>query len=213
MMADRARKHFGERFGVSCETLDRLDVYERLLRKWNRRINLVAPGTVDSVWQRHFHDSAQLHLLAPDDTCSWADLGSGAGFPGLVLAILAMENRPDTTFHLVESDRRKAVFLNEVIRMTGAPARVHVGRIEHLPPLGADVVSARALAPLERLLPMVLRHGKPGGMALFLKGRDHLREIADASSRFDFDCEVVPSEIDPGGVVLRIQRVKEQDLG
>ncbi len=212
-MSDMSRDQFGERFGVSHETLDRLRTYETLLRKWNPRINLVAPSTLKDVWRRHFHDSAQLLALAPMDVRVWADLGSGAGFPGLVLAILAMEKRPGARFHLVESDRRKAVFLNEAIRNTGAPADVHAGRIESLLALRADTLSARALAPLERLLPMVLRHGKPETVALFLKGRNHPGEIASASKRFDFDCEVVPSEIDPEGVILKIQRVKERNLG
>jgi 16S rRNA (guanine527-N7)-methyltransferase len=135
---------FAAETGVSRETLARLEAYAALLLAWNRRVNLVGRGTEEDLWRRHMLDSAQLHPLIPAGARTLVDLGSGAGFPGLVLAILGGPH-----VHLVESDQRKAVFLREAARVTGAAAMVHAIRIEAAPPLAADIVTARALAPLD----------------------------------------------------------------
>jgi len=132
---------------VSRETRERLNTYAELLRKWQRSINLVGPKTLDDLWNRHFVDSAQLLPLIPPTARVLVDFGSGAGFPGLVLAILGMAE-----VHLIESDQRKATFLREVARATGTPVTVHAKRIEQVTPFPADIVSARALAPLGDLL-------------------------------------------------------------
>lgn len=204
------REKFAARFDVSRETLERFDIYADLLRKWNKRINLVSPGTLDEIWERHFLDSAQLVDLAPAGVKRWVDLGSGAGFPGLVVAILAREKRPNMETHLVESDKRKGVFLHEVARNTGTRIHIHNRRIENLDPLRADVISARALAPLVDLLPMQLRHGSGNALGLFPKGRRYLAEIEDASTDYHFDVETTPSEVDDEGVVLAIRNVKDR---
>jgi 16S rRNA (guanine527-N7)-methyltransferase len=183
-----AALEFQEIAGVSRETLGRLGVYAELLRKWNRAINLVAADSLEDLWRRHMLDSSQLAPLLPAGGPRIADLGSGAGFPGLVLAILGCGE-----VHLVESDRRKAQFLREVSRETAAAAQVHQSRIEDLSPLSAAVVVARGLAPLDRLLDYVARHLAPGGQALLPKGQDWERELAAARARWRFAVQVHPS--------------------
>jgi 16S rRNA (guanine527-N7)-methyltransferase len=202
-MSDTAQA-FAARFDVSRETLERLTAYHQLLEKWNTRINLVSRGAIEDAWLRHFHDSAQLLDLSPRGARLWADLGSGAGFPGLVVAILAAERRPDLSVRLIESDQRKAVFLRGVIRETGITADVVAERIESATPCGADVLSARALAPLAALLEMARRHLAPSGVALFPKGARYRQELTDALESFTFDCDEYPSETDAEAVILKI---------
>jgi len=206
-MSDAAQA-FAARFDVSRETLDRLTTYHELLKKWGARINLVSRATIDDPWMRHFHDSAQLLDLSPTDARLWVDLGSGAGFPGLVIAILAAERRPDLSVQLIESDQRKAVFLREVIRETGVTADVVAQRIESATACGADVLSARAVAPLAALLEMAHRHLAPSGVALFPKGARYRQELAEALESFTFDCEEYPSETDAEAVILKIGGIR-----
>ncbi|MBB4286357.1 16S rRNA (guanine(527)-N(7))-methyltransferase RsmG [Roseospira goensis] len=164
---------------VPDETVARLRALLELLATWTRRINLVGPATLPQAWERHVLDSARLVPLIPPGARRVVDLGSGAGFPGLVLALLGA---PDV--HLVESDQRKAAFLREVARVTGAPVTVHAARIEAVPPLAADVVTARALAPLPDLLPLVTRHLTPDGVALLPKGRGAESELTACRERW-----------------------------
>lgn len=192
------------RLDVSRETEARLAHYLNLLRKWNPRINLVANGTLDDAVTRHFSDSAQLVSLRPSPGPSWVDLGSGGGFPGLVVAILLEEIRPDTTVTLIESDRRKSVFLRTVIRETGISARVISARIENAPPQNATTVSARALAPLSKLLIYVERHMRATGTAFFPKGETWGKEARDAQSQWQFSCTAHTSRTNPKAVVLEI---------
>lgn len=189
---------------VSRETLDRLAIYHDLLLKWGTRINLVSRGTLDDAWSRHFVDSAQVFELAPPDARTWADLGSGAGFPGLVVAILAADLRPALRVRLIEADQRKAAFLRTVCRETGVSADIVAERIESATPSEADVVSARALAPLAPLLAMAERHLRPGGVCLFPKGARYRDEVAEALETYTFDCENYPSKTDAESVILKI---------
>ncbi len=192
---------------VSRETLARLKQYAELLGKWNPAINLVSPSSLKEVWTRHFLDSAQLLDLAPAAATHWVDLGAGGGFPGLVAAILAAEDRPGLKFTLVESDRRKAAFLAHAAHTLGVGAKVLGDRIESIPPLGADVVSARALAPLDQLLSHAARHMKPGGVAIFPKGARHEDEIRQALEKWRFACEKQRSVTDPEAVVLIVGEI------
>ncbi|MCX7644652.1 MAG: 16S rRNA (guanine(527)-N(7))-methyltransferase RsmG [Rhodobacteraceae bacterium] len=203
-MSDGGRAAALAEIGVSRETADRLDALMALLHKWNRAINLVGRSTLAEAWTRHVLDSAQLLDLAPAAARHWADLGSGGGFPGLVIAILAVEKAPDLRVSLVEADLRKAEFLRSAARTCGVPARVIAERIESVPPLGADVVSARALAPLPALLAHAARHLAHGGSALFPKGAGHEAEIAAALERWRFSVQKFPSRTDRDSVVLRI---------
>ncbi|QJE74357.1 16S rRNA (guanine(527)-N(7))-methyltransferase RsmG [Aerophototrophica crusticola] len=193
---------FAATFHVPRETLERLQAYEALLRKWNPVVNLVSKTTLADVWTRHFADSAQLFPLLPPGTQTLTDIGSGAGFPGMVLAILGVPH-----VNLVESDQTKATFLREVARVTGAPATVHASRIEavELPP--ADVVSARALADLSQLLPWALRLLKPGGTCIFPKGRSAADELTGVADSWTMRTEAFPSRTDPAGTILRLSDI------
>lgn len=189
---------------VSRETLDRLETYATLLQKWNRAINLVGPRTLPDLWRRHMLDSAQLaaHLPPPpaDRPLRIVDLGSGAGFPGLVLAILGAGE-----VHLIESDNRKVAFLREAARLTETPVTIHATRIEAAEPIATDVVTARALAPLPDLLAHAARLLAPGGVGLFLKGRGADRELTLAEKAWKMTAERFRSRSDPGGTILRIE--------
>lgn len=190
---------------VSRETFDRLERLVALLKKWNPAINLVARSTLDDVWQRHIVDSAQIFGLAPTGATHWADLGSGGGFPGLVIAILASQLRPDLRVTLVESDKRKAAFLRTAAQELGVEAKVIASRIEEVPPLRADVLSARALASLTVLLGFAERHLLPSGTALFPKGARHAQEVSEALAMWRFDVQNIPSLTDPEAVILQIR--------
>ena len=200
---------------VSRETMARLLTYESLLRKWQRSINLVAKSTLDNVWGRHFWDSAQIAALAPGTAIRWIDLGSGGGFPALVVAIL-LRDRPGFSMHLVESDQRKGIFLREVARQTGLPVTVHDCRIENfVPPTGweAEVISARALAPLEKLLEWASAFwGKPT-IGLFMKGQGVSGELTEAAEHWIFEYEAIASQSDPTGTVLKLWGLHHADAG
>lgn len=187
---------------VPRETRARLDLYVRELRRWQNIRNLVARSTLDQIWDRHIADSLQIANLGPDGV--WADLGSGAGFPGLVTAIV----RPAVTVHLVESDSRKCAFLRHVIRETRAGARVWEGRVETvlaaLDPAPA-VVTARALADLSTLLGFSEQVLMTGAIGLFPKGRSYAAELTRAGEHWRFDADVIPSRLDPAARILRIR--------
>ena len=184
---------------VSRETMDRLAAYLALVEKWQQRVNLISASTLPDIWMRHIWDSAQLALLVPAGTARILDVGSGAGFPGLVLAALC-----DAELHLVESDQKKAVFLQTVIRETGVRAVVHNRRIESLPPIGADIVTARALASLERLLELLEAQLVPGMRCLFLKGARAEAELAALDTRSDITRRLHPSLTNPEAFVVHL---------
>jgi 16S rRNA (guanine527-N7)-methyltransferase len=182
---------------ASRETSARLDALAGLLGKWNPRINLVAPSTLADLDARHVADSAQLWPLRPPGARTWADLGSGGGFPGLVVAAMG-----EVAVTLIESDGRKCAFLREAARAMGLGVTVLDQRAEAAPPQGADVVSARALAPLPALLPLVARHVAPGGTALLMKGRGWAEEVEAARAEWRFDLDARPSVTDPNARIL-----------
>lgn len=194
--------------GLPGPAAERLAGLVALLEKWNARINLVAPGTLADVWRRHIADSAQLFALMPDRLRTgpglWLDLGSGGGFPGLVIAALAVDLAPGLIVELVESDARKCAFLQTAAQTLALPARITRSRIEDLAPRQADVISARALAPLDRLLDMALPHLAPQGLCFFPKGASFPAEEVAARSRYRFDLDAVPSQTDASGVIARI---------
>ncbi len=196
-------KEFQRLTNVSRETFRRLEVYLRLLERWQRRINLVGAQSLADPWRRHFLDSAQLLPLLPEGARSIVDLGSGAGFPGLVLGILGV---PEV--HLVESDGRKCEFLREAARETGVSVVIHSGRIEDLTPWPADVVTARALAPLSFLLSLALPFLDLGAVGLFLKGKGFFEELTEAEKSWKMTIEQFPSQSDPDGAILRLGNVR-----
>jgi 16S rRNA (guanine527-N7)-methyltransferase len=186
---------------VSRETLERLSCYLELLRSWQGAINLVGASTLADPWRRHILDSAQIAPHLPPTAGTVLDLGSGAGFPGLVLALLGAPG-----VQLVESDRRKAQFLREAARATNAPVAIHAARIEQLE-LRADVVTARALAPLPRLLDLAAHVLAPRGLCLFLKGQSVLDELTQARQSWHMHSEIVPSRSGSRGVLLKLEGV------
>lgn len=198
----------------SLKTIEReLVIYEDLLRRWQAKINLVAPNTVEATWVRHFADSAQVFEAAPEAS-AWADIGSGAGFPGLVTALL-LKGRDEGPVHLIESDQRKAAFLRAVSRETGAPVEVHAERIEKaLPPLAGKVqaVSARALAPLARLVEMAAEPLKNGAKGVFLKGEEWRDELTAAERAGNFTYETIQSRTHPRARLILVHSPSEANF-
>ena len=182
-----------------------LRAYVDLLQRWNRSVNLISRGDMPHVWSRHIADSLQLAALWREPPARAIDLGSGAGFPGLILSIAH-----GVPFDLIEQDQAKAAFLREAARVTGAPVRVFAGPIEHVPVAPAPLLTARALAPLPQLLDYAERLLLPDGMCLLLKGRDVDSEIAAAAAHWTMTLERLPSRTDKDGVILRITALRRR---
>lgn len=192
---------------VSRETYNDLKQFEAMFRQWNGRINLAAPSTLSDLWRRHILDSAQVLPLKPEARL-WLDVGSGGGFPGLVLAFLLRERRGGQ-IHLVESSRKKAGFLQAVVGRFGLPASIHAVRIEEAADLkelraGVEVLTARALAPLPLLLDLCAPWLVGSTAGLFHKGRDYRAELQESVNRWRFDLIEHQSRTDPAGVILEI---------
>jgi len=191
---------------VSRETLDRLDRLVGLLLDWQQRVNLIAPSTEPKIWTRHVADSLQLLPLAPQARV-WADLGSGGGFPGLVVAC-ALAGTPGAHVHLVESTGKKAAYLREAVNLAGAPATVHAMRVEDFvkaPPGPIEVVTARALAPLPKLLTLANPLLKSGSIGLFPKGQDVEVELTDAAKYWNIQASLALSRTDPKARIVCVR--------
>jgi len=194
---------FGDQLRVSRETLDRLRTYVELLLRWNQRINLVSAGSLADVWRRHILDSAQLIQHIDSDVRVLVDLGSGAGLPGLILGILGLPK-----VHLIEADQRKAAFLREAARVTETPIIIHVGRIESIAPFPADVITARALAPLPELLAWSQPFLATGTVCLFLKGQGLQDELTATQRKWIMQTQSLASLTDPTGHILRVEGLR-----
>jgi 16S rRNA (guanine527-N7)-methyltransferase len=208
LAADRARAL--TLIHVSRETRDRLDQFVTLLVKWQKTTNLIAPSTVGQVWTRHVADSLQLLNLAPDARI-WVDLGSGGGFPGVVLAC-ALAGTPSTV-HLVDSNARKCAFLREAARLLAVPALVHATRIEDFGrrfDASADAVTSRALAPLDQLLAYAAPMLKRGAQGLFLKGQDVEAELTEASKYWNIEATLMPSITNAEGRIVVVRRAERR---
>ena len=201
-------EEFARSADVPRETLDRLKTYLALLEKWQGRINLVGASTLRDPWRRHFLDSAQVVPLIPRPGAVIVDLGSGAGFPGMVLAIMGAG-----AVHLIESDQRKATFLREVARQTRTDVVVHPRRIEAVTPFAADIVTARALAPLDRLIRLAQRFDGGNTLCLFLKGQDVGKELTEATKRRIVSADRIASMTDSRGAILRIALSSVEEPG
>jgi 16S rRNA (guanine527-N7)-methyltransferase len=204
---------FSAAFGWSDEALERLKTYESALRQWQKAVNLVAPRTLDEIWHRHFADSAQVAALVPETTRSIADLGSGGGFPGLVLAIfLAGQPERHVAVTLVESDGRKAAFLRETARRLEIPVEILSTRIESNATVsrlvGVDTVTARAFAPLSRLFNLAAPLFAAETVGVFLKGESVVREIDEARARWSFNVDLHQSVTDPSGKIAVVRRLR-----
>jgi 16S rRNA (guanine527-N7)-methyltransferase len=198
-----SREEVAGTLGVSRETMERLDAYAVLLRRWTQRINLIAATDVPTIWRRHIGDCLQLVPHIPEGAQRGIDLGSGAGLPGLILAIAA-----GISFDLVESDQRKAAFLREAARITAAPVTVHARRIENIQLQPADLVTARALAPLPALLALATPLLAPDGVLLLPKGASVTAELTAAGRQWHMLVEAIRSCTSPDGIILRITEVR-----
>lgn len=191
---------------VSRETFEKLEAFEALVKKWTVRINLISANSVDDIWDRHIRDSAQIFALAPQFR-HWADLGSGGGFPGIVVAVLAQQSPGESKVTLIESDQRKAVFLRTAIRELGLNAKVITDRIETAAPQSCDSLSARALADVNTLLFYAERHLAPTGTALLMKGASWEKECEEARANWSFSCEPFESHTNPNAAILKIKDI------
>lgn len=186
------------------EIASELDIYADLLRRWQSKVNLIGRSTLPQVWWRHFADSMQVCEIA-DTGSVWTDLGSGAGFPGLVVALVQSRTGKGVT-HLIEADQRKAAFLREVSRETGANAVVHCARVEAvLPSLKTDLISSRAMASLRSLFGLTREHVENGATAIFFKGRDVVSELTEASIPCNFVVSTTASRIDRDSCLVQIR--------
>lgn len=183
---------------VSRETMKRLERYADLLLKWNEKINLISAA--NALWPRHIEDSAQLFSLIPNPHIRLLDIGSGAGFPGLILAILGVSD-----VHLVESDARKCAFLREAARITETPITIHHTRVETLELPGIDIITARALAPLSELLALAKPHLQPHSFCLFPKGKNYSIEVEEARRQWRFEAIATPSKTAESAVILTLK--------
>lgn len=193
---------FAVETGVSGETLTRLEAYADLLKRWSARINLVGSNTLPDLWRRHFLDSAQLLPLIRETARGLIDLGSGAGFPGLVLAIFGVPG-----VELVEADARKCAFLHEAARIADAPVTIHNTRIETVPAHPVDVVTARGCAPLDRLFVLAERFIAPQTVCLFLKGERAAEELTASRGAWTMTASLHPSRSDSRGVIISLEQI------
>jgi len=204
-------EQFQHEFNIGPAAMARVNVFVALLEKWQAKINLVSANTLPDLWQRHLRDSAQLLKFLPEQRTPWLDIGSGAGFPGLVLALLQEDARQAAQLHLVESDQRKAIFLQEVIRATAISAQVHAQRIEQLKltQIGgpARLITARALAPVHQILQLTEPVAGPETLYLLLKGQDVDDELTLAAKYRKMTVIQHPSWTHPAGKVLLITEV------
>lgn len=208
MAAPMTPAEFAALAGVSRETELRFQAYADLLSKWNRAINLVSASTLQDPWRRHFWDSAQIVGYLPAAGGTLLDVGSGAGFPGLVIAILL---EGTYSVHLCESDKRKAVFLREAARITKAAVTVHDRRIEELDPFPATAITARALAPVADILALTERFIAPETQLLLLKGKLARNELTEAQKAWTMEPTLHHSRSDETGTVVQIKKVTRHD--
>ena len=197
-------------YSVSRETFDRLKAYELSLYEWQKKFNLVSNSSLENCWNRHFEDSAQLYKYIPNTARSLVDFGSGAGFPGMVLAIIAMEKTPYLKVNLIESIKKKTLYLNEVKRITGANVNIINDRIENLTALKSDVITSRAMASLDELLQYASHFAKKETLCIFPKGKKYAEEISEANKHWRFDCEVHDSITSDEGKILIISRLSKK---
>ena len=201
-MDESTQEIFTSQLNVSRETLDIFSVYGETLAKWQSKINLISGKTLDNVWRRHFLDCAQLHNLLPSGTKNMLDIGSGAGFPGLVLAVMGVKN-----VTLVEADSKKCLFLSEVVRRTGRHANIVNCRIEEFDGGHFDVITARALAPMDKLLPYINPHFGPKTKGIFLKGQQVDHELTKAKKQWKLKYKTIPSITSDGGSIIIVEKI------
>lgn len=202
-------ENFMQKYNVSRETFDKLKLYQQLLNEWQQKFNLVSKSTLENSWQRHFEDSAQLFKFIPLGAKLLYDFGSGAGFPGMVLAIMASEKTPYLKVRLVESIGKKTLYLKEVGQKTHTDVEILNQRIENLKPQKADVITSRALTALKDLLAYAYPFCQSETLCIFPKGRRYSEELQEARRFWKFDCRIEDSETDTDGKILLITNLSK----
>ena len=197
-------------FDVSRETIDRLKSYEASLYEWQKKFNLVSNASLANAWERHFCDSAQLFQYLPKKTETLYDLGSGAGFPGLVLAAIAKEKTPYLKVTLIESIKKKTLYLKNAAVIMGLEVNVINDRAENVPAKPVDVITSRAMCALKELLTYAKRFSGPKTLCIFPKGRRYKEELNEAAKLWNFDVEIKPNILDGDGVILLIRNIKDK---
>ena len=201
------KNEFVKSLNVSRETLNGFYEYETLLSKWNEKINLVSKNTLVDIWERHFLDSGQIIKHVEVLGKRWVDVGSGAGFPGLVVALLLRDRKIDCDLVLVEKNSKKGFFLNEVIRKLNLSVEVVNDNIDNLEPLNADILTARAFSELNNLIEIAFRHRKKEGICLFLKGENYRIELDKTLNYWFFDYDIVDSLSSSSGKIIRVKKI------
>ena len=201
---------FWNNLDVSRETFHMLETYKERLLLWNKKINLISKKSTNNIWDRHFLDSAQVFSALTTGQTKLLDFGSGGGFPGMVLAIIATEKLPLMRVEMVESDQRKAVFLRDTVRVLGLNSAVWSDRVENIVEMNSDVITARALAPLKKLLFFSNRHLKKGGFCVFLKGESYKEEIKEALECWSFSIKIKESVTNPLSAMLIISDLEKR---
>ncbi len=201
------KEKFTKTLNVSRETLSNFCEYEALLLKWNKKINLVSKNTISDIWERHFLDSGQIINYVDPSGKRWVDVGSGAGFPGLVVALLLRDRKIDCDIILVEKNKKKVFFLSEIIRKFNLSVQVVNDNIESLEPLNADIITARAFSELNKLIEIALHHRKKEGICLFLKGENYRFELDKTLNYWFFDYDVLNSLSSSSGKIIRVENI------
>ena len=196
-----------ESLNVSRETINSLSEYEALLCKWNQKINLVSPNTLANLWVRHFLDSGQIINHVNASGKKWVDVGTGAGFPGLVVAVLLRDRKIDCDLILVEKNMKKVFFLNEVIRKLNLNVKVFNNNVDTIEPLNADILTARAFSELKKLIELSVRHRKERGVSLFLKGENYRLELDKTLNYRFFDYDILDSLSNSSGKIIRVKKI------
>ncbi len=198
-----------QKYDVSRETFEKLQTYQNLLTEWQTKFNLVSNGSLNDAWNRHFIDSVQLFKYLPKDCKTLLDFGSGAGFPGLVLAVVAAEKTPYLKVTLIESIAKKTLYLKEVAAQLGLDVNIINDRIENIQPQKADVITSRAMTSLNGLLGYACRFCKPETVCIFPKGKKYAEELADAHRHWKFKCKIEASDVSDEGRILIISNLRK----
>ena len=201
------KNEFVKSLNVSRETLNSFYEYKTLLSKWNEKINLVSKNTLVDIWERHFLDSGQIIKHVEASGKRWVDVGSGAGFPGLVVALLLRDRKIDCDLVLVEKNPKKGFFLNEVIRKLNLNVEVVNDNIYTLKRMNADILTARAFSELNNLIEIAFRHRKKEGICLFLKGENYRMELDKTLNYWFFDYDIVDSLSSSSGKIIRVKKI------
>ncbi len=206
-------KNLAEKYNVSCETIEQLKTYQSLLNEWQQKFNLVSNSSLSDAWNRHFLDSLQLMQYLPNQAETLVDFGSGAGFPGMVIAIASKDRTPYLKVTLVESIKKKTLYLNEVASQTSTDVEIINGRIENIKNRKFDVITSRAMTNLSDLLKYALPFCHQKTVCIFPKGQNYAQELKEAHKQWKFKCQIQPSDFSAEGKILIITDISKKKGG